>query len=399
MALIISILTYALLAVEIGLALLVGYLLLLTIAALFARRTTATHQSGATHRFAILIPAHNEERLLPILLENLHQLDYPRSLYSIHVVADNCTDNTAAAGRAAGATMHERHDTSQIGKGYALEWLLQQIWQRNVQHDAVVILDADSVVSPNFLRVMDARMARGERAIQAYYAVRDAEQSWSVSLRSIALIVLHYLRPQGRMVLGGSAGLKGNGMVFAADIMRNYRWSGSLTEDLEYHMALILNGERVMFAPDAIVWAEMPNSLAASNSQNARWEQGRVEMVRNYVPRLLWKSVQRAKFVLFDAAMEQIIPPFSIVTIASVVCLLAALVLQAPLAVWLGVALVVGQVIYVITGLVLARAPGKVYQALLYAPIFVIWKVLLYGRVLAGGSPKGWVRTARNDVR
>jgi len=245
---------------------------------------------------------------------------------------------------------------------------------------------------------MDTRLACGERAIQAYYAVRDPQSSWSASLRSVALAALHYLRPLGRMPLGGSAGLKGNGMVFAAEILREYQWSASLTEDIEYHMALILGGHRVTFAPDAIVWAEMPSSLKAARTQNVRWERGRQEMLGQYVPRLLRAALAQRSFLLFDAAIEQIIPPFSLVAAVSLLLLIGALVLQSALAVLLGAFLLIGQIIYILSGLGLSSAPRKVYQALLYAPVFIAWKVWLYVRVLIGLDRKGWTRTARNDT-
>lgn len=387
-----------LLGAEAVLALMVAYLLLLTGAALFAPCHTKPRQDAPTHRFLILVPAHNEERLLPSLLASLGQLDYPASLYSIHVVADNCTDRTAELARASGAIAHERVDDERRGKGYALQWLMQQLSASAEPHDAVLILDADSIVSPNFLSVMDARLARGEHAIQAYYAVRDPQISWSASLRSVALAALHYLRPLGRMVLGGSAGLKGNGMIFAAEILREYQWSASLTEDIEYHMALILGGRRVMFAPDAIVWAEMPSTLKASQTQNVRWERGRQEMVRQYVPRLLRAALARRSFLLFDAAVEQIIPPFSLVAAASLVSLIGAMALQSITGMLLGVFILLGQVVYILAGLWLSSAPKKVYQALLYAPAFIVWKVWLYLRVLIGLDRKGWTRTARNDT-
>ncbi len=378
-------------------ALMIAYLLLLTVAALFARRATPLRDQPAT-RFVIMIPAHNEERLLPELLNNLNQLDYPRSLFTVHVVADNCTDRTAEVAAALGAVVHERTDPVLRGKGYALEWLLQQIWQRNEPHDAIVILDADSIVSPNFLRVMDARITRGERVIQAYYAVRQPEGAWSAGIRAVALIVLHYLRPLGRMTLGGSTGLKGNGMVFAADIPRRYRWTASLTEDIEYHMTLILAGERAMFAPDAVVWAEMPDSLRAAQSQNERWERGRMEMVRRYVPQLLRAGLQRRSFLLIDAAIEQLIPPFSVVTGLSGLILLAALGLGQPAALALAGFIVGGQVVYILSGLMLARAPWSVYRALLFTPLFIAWKLWLYIRLLLGIKPRDWIRTARNRV-
>ncbi|MDW8403173.1 glycosyltransferase family 2 protein [Chloroflexus sp.] len=378
-----------------ALALMVAYLLLLTIAAFFARRATPLRDQPAT-RFVIMIPAHNEERLLPDLLANLNQLDYPRELYSIHVVADNCTDRTAAVAKAHGAQVYERFDQTLRGKGYALEWLLQQIWERNEPHDAIVILDADSVVSVNFLRVMDARLARGERVIQAYYTVRQPEDAWSAGIRAVALIVLHYLRPLGRMVIGGSTGLKGNGMVFAADIVRRHRWTASLTEDIEYHMTLILAGERAMFAPDAVVWAEMPDSLRAAQSQNERWERGRMEMIRRYVPRLLREGLRRRSFLLIDAAIEQLIPPFSVVTGASVLIALLALLLRDPAALALAGFILGGQLVYILSGLILARAPWPVYRSLLFTPLFMVWKLWLYARLLLGIKPRDWIRTARN---
>ena len=395
-----------LIVIERFLALLVGYLLLLTGTAWLASRRTSLPAGGPTQRFLILVPAHNEEELLPSLLNNLNQLDYPRSLIAVHVVADNCTDNTANLARQHGAVVHERTNREKRGKGYALQWLLQQIWQSNVPHDAIVILDADSIVSENFLRVMDARLARGERAIQAYYAVRDPDRSRSVSLRYAALAVLHYLRPQGRMVLGGSAGLKGNGMVFVADLIKTHEWSASLTEDIEFHMGLVLAGERVTFAPDAIVWAEMPDTLADSHTQNVRWEQGRMEMVRHYVPQLLQQAWARQSFVLFDAAIEQLIPPFSILAGGSLASFTGALLLPEhdqkkdgilnKSGVSLGLFLILGQVIYLFAGLILAGAPKAVYFALLDAPRFVVWKIMLYVRVLLGFDQDGWTRTKRN---
>jgi 1,2-diacylglycerol 3-beta-glucosyltransferase len=380
-----------------GLAILMGYLLILTLAAILARRTTDLRGSTPNTRFLFLIPAHDEEQLLPGLLENLRQLDYPPSLYAVHVVADNCSDGTADVARQGGAVVHERRDTANRGKPYALRWALQRIWASAEPHDAVVILDADSVISSNYLTVMDARVARGEQVIQSYYAVRSPGASWSVSLRAVALAALHYLRPQGRMVLGGSAGLKGNGMVFAAGILRRHEWPDSLTEDIEYHMALILSGERVTFAPDAVVWAEMPNTLAAARSQNVRWERGRTEMVRRYVPRLLKEALTRRSFLLLDAAVEQLIPPFSVFAAANVLYLLIALMVQSGFGIVLGAFLVAGQAIYTLAGLVLARAPYAVYRALLYAPIFIGWKLWIYIRVLLGLDRQGWVRTARND--
>jgi hypothetical protein len=140
----------------------------------------------------------------------------------------------------------------------------------------------------------------------------------------------------------------------------------------------------------------MPNSLAASQTQNARWEKGRMEMVRTYVPRLLREGLRKRDFTLVDAAVEQIIPPFSLVTAGSIVCLPIALLLRNTTATIAAIGLIVGQIVYILSGLRLAGTPPDVYRALLFAPFFVVWKLVLYVRVALGLNDKGWIRTARN---
>ena len=390
------------------LTLMVGYLVVLTIAAWWAPKRTSLPGGEATHHFVLLVPAHNEEQLLPALLANISQLAYPRHRFTLVVVADNCTDQTAALARAAGAMVYERVDRVQIGKGYALQWLLAQLHADNITFDAAVILDADSVVSPNFLQVMAAQLTKGARAIQAHYAVLNPHRTWVMSLRAAALALIHYVRPLGRTVLGGSVGLKGNGMVFHRTLLAEHQWSASVTEDIEYHMSLVLAGERVYFAPDATVWAEMPGTLQGSHTQNVRWEQGRFQLARQYVPPLLKAAISRrapnvpSRYLLFDSIMEHLIPPFSMLTGLTVMYWLLAWLPLIGAGTWslrlLATLLLLGQVGYIMGGLILARTPARTFLALAYAPIFVWWKIRLLLRMATGVEKQGWVRTARDSA-
>jgi 1,2-diacylglycerol 3-beta-glucosyltransferase len=393
--------------------LIILYLLLLTVAAFFAPAPPG-FPGRAARRFLILIPAHNEEKSLPVCLNSLDHIDYPSDYFQVHVVADNCQDDTAAVAKKFGAFVHERTDANHLGKGPALQWLLERLQQSGQPYDALVFVDADTLVSRNLLRAADARLAAGAQALQAYYAVQDVERSWAISLRYAALAVLHYLRPQGRMALGASAGLKGNGMVFPAGTIHALNWSSSLTEDIQLHMDLLFSGRWVEFMPEATVWGEMPESLARSQTQHARWEAGRVALARRYILRLLREAYQsfrsgdrRTAFRFFDAAMEHAIPPLSILVSASLALLIAALVLvvfsrsdgnilnTALLA--LAAANLFGQMIYVLIGLRLAGAPRSVYRNLLFAPWLMVWKVGQYLRIFVGERQKAWVRTARNE--
>jgi cellulose synthase/poly-beta-1,6-N-acetylglucosamine synthase-like glycosyltransferase len=377
------------------LMLLAGYWALLTVAAACGPRRTLLPPGRPSTRFAILVPAHDEEQMLPELLASLAALDYPSELARVHVVADNCSDRTAEIARAFGADVHERIDGERLGKGYALDWLWRRLEERPDASDAVIVVDADSVVSPNFLRVMDARLAQGERAIQGYYAVRRPAQAWTAALRAVALALRHYVRPLGRMGVGASAGLMGNGMAFSRALCREHRWSAALTEDIEYHLALILAGERVSFAPDAVVLSEMPASLRAATTQNVRWEAGRREMLRRFGGRLIGEALRRRSFVLADAAIDLLAPPVSIVSAAVLGCLIAAVVAGSPVAA--GLALAAGALLafHVFGGLILVRAPAALYRALLFTPLLVVWKLALYARLLLGLGPLRWVRTER----
>ncbi|MCL6441804.1 MAG: glycosyltransferase family 2 protein, partial [Thermoleophilum sp.] len=156
-------------ALLVPLALLVApvclYLLVLTLAAPFGSVRRWAQGPGPVRRFAVLIPAHNEEPVLARLLASLDALSYPRNLYDVVVVADNCTDATAAIGRARGALVFERSDSVNAGKGHALRWLLDELERAGKVYDAYVVLDADSTVSPNFLWAMNERLRGGAQVV------------------------------------------------------------------------------------------------------------------------------------------------------------------------------------------------------------------------------------------
>lgn len=390
-----SMLSDGLILVAVGLLLVTIYLVALTVAGLFAG-TAGPPAGPANRRFAILIPAHDEVALIGRLLESLRALDYPPELFDVLVVADNCTDNTAPLARSLGACVYERQSHARQGKGYALDWLLQRIRDDGRSYDAFVVLDADSVVSDNFLRRMDAHLAAGSQVVQAHYSVLNVAESPVATLRYAALAALHYLRPLGRSALGLSCGLKGNGMCFAAPVLEQFAWRWyTLAEDVEFHLALVAEGVRVDFAPEASVRADMPITFAQADSQNARWERGRLQLLRHRVPSVLARAVRCRSLMCLDAAVEQFIPPLSVPFALGGLCLVAGVGLGASALTTLAILSLGGQAVYLLAGLALVRAPLRAYLALSYAPLYVAWKVGLYGRALVSTRSAQWIRTAR----
>jgi 1,2-diacylglycerol 3-beta-glucosyltransferase len=379
-----------------------AYLVFLTVVALLARRRVPPPAARQT-RFAVLVPAHNEALLIGRLLDSLSKLDYPRERYAVHVVADNCSDTTADIVRSyAGGDLaihaHERHDETRKAKGYALQWLIARLSELGERPDAYVVLDADSVVSANFLAAMDARIEQGSLAIQAYYSVLNAGDSALAALRFAALAAIHYVRPLGRAVLGLSCGLKGNGMCFTAGVIDTYGWSAhGLAEDVEFHLALVRDGIRVDFAPEAEVEADMPVTFAQAASQNARWERGRVDVLRGAIARLALQGLARGSGLRLDAAIEQLIPPIS-VPIALSAALLFTAVVSGLGSAWVSLLALAGIAAYLMVGLAMVRAPWRVYAALAYAPVYVVWKAGLYAHSVGAvvtNQGASWVRTAR----
>jgi 1,2-diacylglycerol 3-beta-glucosyltransferase len=333
------------------------------------------------------------------LLASLRQLDYPPALMDVQVVADNCTDATAAIAREAGVSVYERYDESKIGKGHALRWLLGQVEATGRTYDAYVVMDADTEVSPNFLQVMDAQLQAGQSIIQSQYRVQNGHESWTSGLRSVAFALFNHLRPLGRTALGWSSGLKGTGMCFKASVVQQFGWdSFSLTEDVEYHVRLVTAGLRVAYAPEAIIWSAMPTSLKQSQSQQMRWERGRLELVSRHVPHLLWGTLRTRNMALFDAAMEILVPPLSVVVSLVLCCGVGAFLLPSSLGIRLGAALLFGLLLYVLTGLRLARLPLAAYRSMLFAPAYIAWKLWVYIVALVPAGNRRWVRTSRIDM-
>jgi 1,2-diacylglycerol 3-beta-glucosyltransferase len=378
-----------------GLALVTAYLLLLTLAAAFANRRLPPAGPGA-RRFGILVPAHDEEFVIARLLRSLASLDYAPDRFEVCIVADNCSDTTAAIGRAHGARVYERFTPDDHAKGFALRWLLEQLRGAGVQYDAYVVLDADTVVAPDLLARLDARLEAGSQVIQVYYTVLNAGASAVAGLRFAALAALHYLRPLGRSALGLSVGLKGNGMCFAAPVLERFAWSWfTLAEDVEFHLALVRENMRVDFAWETSVQADMPVTLAQARSQNARWEQGRLQLVRSHVPRLLVDGIRQRSWLKLDAAIEQLIPPLSVPVALSAAGLLAGVALGAGPAMALSAFSVVALVGYLAAGLAMVGAPWRAYVALSSAPVYMAWKFGLYGQALVSARATAWIRTAR----
>lgn len=259
---------------------------------------------GVPHRIAVLTCARNEESVIHQLIDSLKRQDYDKSLYEIFVLADNCTDRTAEVARESGATrVWERENHEQVGKGYALDYLLGKIDEEFGAHtfDAYVVFDADNLVSPNYLTEINRVYCAGYEMVASYRNSKNYGDSWISAGSGMWFIREARFLNGARVALGASAWLAGTGFLFSRKIKEEQGgWPfHTLTEDVEFMIDNALRGYRAGYAEDAEFFDEQPIGFMESFWQRLRWARGGLQVFGKYWKRLLGRCL-RGDFSCMD---------------------------------------------------------------------------------------------------
>lgn len=281
---------------------------------------------AAPHRYAVLIAARNEENVIAGLLDSLAAQTYDMSLVTVFVAADNCTDSTAAIAREHGAVVYERFNHVNVGKGYALDFLLQHIGADYPEgFDGYFVFDADNILAPDYLERMNESFSAGNEIVTSYRNSKNFGDNWiSAGYALWFLRESRYLNG-ARNRLGSSAAVGGTGFLFSQRILdESNGWRFYLlTEDIEFSIHHILRGERIAICEDAVLYDEQPTDFRQSCRQRLRWAKGYIQVFRRYGADLL-KGTAKGSWSCFDMSMS-ILPAF----ILTALCLLANLTLTA----------------------------------------------------------------------
>lgn len=247
--------------------------------------------ASAHRRYAVLICARNEERVIGELIASLKAQDYPAELVDLYVLADNCSDGTCQAARAAGATVYERFDTLQVGKGYALNDLLGHIRSRHpfTYYDGYFIFDADNIVDSHFISSMDATFAQGYDVLTSYRNSKNFGSSWVSASYSIWFLREARFLNYARMKLNTNCAVSGTGFLIASSIIeKNGGWPYHLlTEDIQFSAVCAASGWRIGYCDDAIIYDEQPVTFRQSWRQRMRWAKGFYQVNLHCAPSLI----------------------------------------------------------------------------------------------------------------
>lgn len=361
-------------------------------------RPQPTSRDAELRRFRVVIPAHDEELMIEGLLASIREADYPADRIEVQVVADNCRDATAARARAAGARVAERSDPANPGKGQALAWFFAEADLGGA--DAVALFDADNRVHPDFFRAMNRELAAGGRVLQGYYGIANPDASTFTRMIAVTYVMKNLLFYGGKRRLGRSVILMGTGMVFDADVIRAHGWRAqSIGEDLEQTFNLLEHGERIDFVPDACIEAAESTDLGQGYAQRQRWSSGRRALFGR-ARHSIREGLARGRPAAVDCGVELLMPTYAGLANATLLALVAGVLLRpvSPgLLVGAGAALG-SQLFELAAGLWLMRASPRFVGALLFAPVFLVFRAGVDALAALGFRRHVWARTARRPA-
>lgn len=365
-------------------------------------RSRASQPAKPRNRFRILIPSHNESEIIDKTLGGLVNLTYPRERFEVIVIADNCTDNTAELARNHDVTVWERSDLTQKSKGHALSWAIEKLFQGDAgDFDGVVVIDADTLVHPRLLDWFSHYLDLGCDYIQGYYNGSNKESSWRTKLLSYALSLINGAYLAGSHASGISVALRGNGMCFSKDGLARNPWqAATLAEDIEFSWKLRLRGERVAFAPEAMVYGELVSgNHKGTVSQRQRWEVG-----RRLLRQLFTKEIVRSSTLSFwskgIALVDLYMVPIARLAMGlslGTLFIAASYMFSGSLASFYGLWVMmltfcIG--IYAISPVLGGYIKASYLLALGHFPKYLLWKFALLFRQ----GPQSWQRTQREST-
>jgi cellulose synthase/poly-beta-1,6-N-acetylglucosamine synthase-like glycosyltransferase len=266
-------------------------------------------------RFAIAIPAHNEDTVIGNTVDQLLKQDYPRHLFDIFVVADYCEDKTAQIATEHGAICYERLDGERGSKGAALRYLFEQIFKLPANYDAVVVFDADTHVHLQFLGFMNSHIQQGKKVIQGHHIISNPREGLFPALTWCMMSIDNRFSNQGRTNLKLSAKHMGDSICFNSEILKEYGWGAGLTEDYEFRLQLLLDGIKIQYEPAAVGLGQAPRTYQEARAQRLRWAKGMAEAHKHFSQQLFLSGMQEKDWSKLDGALASSLPSYSTMTL------------------------------------------------------------------------------------
>ena len=264
---------------------------------------------NASTKFAVLIAARNESKVIADLIESLKKQNYPQSLFDIYALVNNCTDNTEEVAKKAGAKIINV-DVPVKTKGDVLKYTFKKL--KKSDYDAYLVFDADNVVHPDFLKIMNDTFLSGYKVAQGRKDSKNLQDNWLSTSYSIFYYIQNFFFNKSRMNIDEAAAINGTGFMVAKSVIDEGFEPKTITEDIELSIMCVLRNINVAYVESAITYDEQPTRFIDSWHQRSRWSKGIIECNRLYRKQLIAKGIKERNFSCIDKFLFTAAPQFQV---------------------------------------------------------------------------------------
>ena len=284
------------------------YMIYYLIIAIFAfKRKKLNINNNFKNKFAIVIPARNEELVIGNLIQSLNKQNYPKDKYDVFVLPNNCSDDTEKISQKMGAKIIDSKKKLINSKGDALRTAFENL--KDKDYNAYIIFDADNIVHPEFINNMNNYLCLGYRVAQGYRDSKNPSDTWISSSHSLHYIIQNFFMNKSRMNINKSCFINGTGFMISKEIINEYGYdSSTITEDIELTVKCGLNNEKIAFVENAITYDEQPTDFIVSWKQRKRWSVGTLQCLKQYFKLIVKDILKNKNFESIDSIMFLVAP-------------------------------------------------------------------------------------------
>lgn len=259
------------------------------------------------HKFVVLFPAYKEDDIIIDSVESFFKQDYPKELYDIVVISDQMQENTVSELEENKVTIIKT-STHINTKIHALQKAIEYIEQIKSSYDMVIILDADNIVTPDFLEKINDAFYSGCLAIQTHRTAKNRDTNTAV-LDAVSEEINNSIFRKGHTRLGFSSGLSGSGMAFEYELFKNLiQGICEIGEDKHMERKLLLQNIYIEYLEDVYTFDEKVRGKKEFYNQRQRWLANQFNNLFSGISQLP-RAILSGKWDYCDKLFQWMMPP------------------------------------------------------------------------------------------
>ena len=243
-------------------------------------------------RYAILIPARDESRVIDGLLTSIDNQTRKINSKDVYVIVESMSDKTVDITRKHNMNIVLRHDLTKKRKGYALDDAVKEILSKNIRYDAYFIFDADNVLDKNYIKEMEKSINKGYDIGIGYRNTKNSNNLVSAA-SSLTFSMINTIANEMKVKYHNSLTISGTGYYIRGYLIE--KWEGfifhTLTEDYEFTLYSTFNDLTSTYNKKAIFYDEQPTSFIVSIKQRARWAKGYFQARCKYISNMYNENI------------------------------------------------------------------------------------------------------------